>query len=181
MARKTAHRTVRSGYVYGSTARQREYAAGLARRQEAERLAEAERRAEMRRRAEERRRRSEMLERRRHVQRNQEKALSMSRGYVAALIFAAVVTLFLCVNYIKLQAAITRTTREIASMELRLEQKKSDNDALQTRIDTYLNLDHIKEIAINELGMVYANKNQILLYDKTESEYVRQHEDVPTP
>ena len=27
--------------------------------------------------------------------------------------------------------------------------------------------------------MVYANRNQVLLYDKTESEYVRQYEDIP--
>lgn len=27
--------------------------------------------------------------------------------------------------------------------------------------------------------MVYANKDQVLLYDKTESEYVRQYEDIP--
>ena len=30
-----------------------------------------------------------------------------------------------------------------------------------------------------ELGMVYANKNQVLLFDKSESEYVRQYEDIP--
>ena len=30
-----------------------------------------------------------------------------------------------------------------------------------------------------ELGMVYAKKDQVLLYDKTESEYVRQYEDIP--
>jgi len=29
------------------------------------------------------------------------------------------------------------------------------------------------------MGMVYANQSQILLYDKTESEYVRQNEDIP--
>ena len=42
-----------------------------------------------------------------------------------------------------------------------------------------MDLDHIYDVATKELGMVYANKNQILLYDKTESEYVRQYEDVP--
>ena len=30
-----------------------------------------------------------------------------------------------------------------------------------------------------ELGMVYANKDQVRLYNKTESEYVRQYEDIP--
>ncbi len=27
--------------------------------------------------------------------------------------------------------------------------------------------------------MVYANKDQVLLYNKSESEYVRQYEDIP--
>ena len=42
-----------------------------------------------------------------------------------------------------------------------------------------MDLDHVYKVATEELGMVYANKNQILLYDKTESEYVRQYEDIP--
>ena len=42
-----------------------------------------------------------------------------------------------------------------------------------------MDLDYIYDVATKELGMVYANKDQILLYDKTESEYVRQYEDVP--
>ena len=60
-----------------------------------------------------------------------------------------------------------------------MEHLKSENDALQTRIDTYVDLDHVYQVATEELGMVYANKDQILLYNKTESEYVRQYEDLP--
>ena len=30
-----------------------------------------------------------------------------------------------------------------------------------------------------DLGMVYANKDQVIMYNKTESEYVRQYEDIP--
>ena len=67
----------------------------------------------------------------------------------------------------------------IEDLELKLENLKSENDALQTRIDTYVDLDHVYKVATEELGMVYANKDQILLYDKTESEYVRQYEDIP--
>ena len=60
-----------------------------------------------------------------------------------------------------------------------MEQLRSENDALQTRINTDMDLDHIYKVATEELGMVYANRNQVLLYDKTESEYVRQYEDIP--
>ena len=37
----------------------------------------------------------------------------------------------------------------------------------------------IYKIATEELGMVYANKDQVRMYNKTESEYVRQYEDIP--
>ena len=60
-----------------------------------------------------------------------------------------------------------------------LEFLKSENDALETRINTSLDLDYVYRVATEELGMVYPNKNQVILYNKTESEYVRQYEDIP--
>ena len=50
---------------------------------------------------------------------------------------------------------------------------------LETRINTSIDLDNIYKIATEELGMVYANKGQVRMYNKTESEYVRQYEDIP--
>ena len=103
----------------------------------------------------------------------------MDGPYVVALTIAAVATLFLCVNYLHVQASITARMNHIEELELTLEHLKSENDALQTRIDTYVDLDHVYQVATEELGMVYANKDQILLYNKTESEYVRQYEELP--
>lgn len=113
------------------------------------------------------------------VRRNQEKALHMDGAYVFALTIAAVVTLLLCLNYLHMQSSITTRINQIEKLELQLENLKSGNDALQTRLDTYVDLDHVYKVATEELGMVYANKDQILLYDKSESEYVRQYEDIP--
>ena len=113
------------------------------------------------------------------VRRNQEKALHMDGAYVLALTIAAVFTLALCLNYLHMQASITARISNIETLELKLENLKSGNDALQTRMDTYVDLDHVYKVATEELGMVYANKDQILLYDRSESEYVRQYEDIP--
>lgn len=121
----------------------------------------------------------ENYQRSQRVRRNQEKALHMDGAYVFALTVAAVITLFLCMNYLHMQASITTRIHRIESLELELEALKSGNDALQTRLDTYVDLDHVYKVATEELGMVYANKDQILLYDKSESEYVRQYEDIP--
>lgn len=114
-----------------------------------------------------------------HVRRNREKALQMDLPYVIMLTIAAVITLCLCVNYLHLQSSITASIHEIETREVQLEKLKTENDALDMNINTSVDLDHVYKVATEELGMVYANKDQILHYDKTESEYVRQNEDIP--
>ncbi len=47
------------------------------------------------------------------------------------------------------------------------------------KINTDTNLDYVYKVATEELGMVYANSNQVVLYDKTDNEYVRQYDDIP--
>lgn len=113
------------------------------------------------------------------VRRNQEKALHMDLPYVVMLTFAAVCALYICVSYLHVQSSITGRIHHIEQLEKELEQLKSENDALQTRINTEIDLDHVYKVATEELGMVYANRKQVILYDKTESEYVRQYEDIP--
>lgn len=113
------------------------------------------------------------------VRRNQDKALYMDLPYIIVLTLAALCALYICVSYLHVQSSITSRIYNIEKMERELEQLKSENDALETRINTYVDLDHVYKVATEELGMVYANRNQVLLYDKTESEYVRQYEDIP--
>ena len=88
--------------------------------------------------------------------------------------------LVICVNYLQVQSTIGTRLAHIEELERSVEQMKAENDATETRINTSVDLDYIYKVATEELGMVYANRNQVLLYDKTESEYVRQYEDIPT-
>jgi len=158
MAEKSRRRRVEAGYVHGTAARKLEPA----------RRPEPERRREPRKSG--------------HtvtVRRNQEKALQMDLPYVIVLTVAAVCALYLCVSYLKLQSSITARLNHIESLEEQIESIKADNDALETRINTSVDLDYVYKVATEELGMVYANKNQVRLYNKTESEYVRQYEDIP--
>ncbi len=113
------------------------------------------------------------------VRRNQEKALQMDLPFVVMLTIAAICTLYLCVNYLHVQSSITSRIHNIEILEQDLEVLKSENDALETSINTYVDLDYVYEVATQELGMVYANKNQVIMYNKTESEYVRQYDDIP--
>ena len=113
------------------------------------------------------------------IRRNQERAMYMDLPYVILLTIASICTLYLCVNYLDVQSSITPRMHNIETLETQLEQMKAENDALETSINTSIDLNEIYETATKELGMVYANKDQVLLYDKTESEYVRQYEDIP--
>ena len=113
------------------------------------------------------------------TRRNQEKALPMDLPYVILLTFAAICTLYLCVNYLQLQSTVAARLNHIEALEKSIETIKADNDALETRINTSVDLDYVYQVATEELGMVYANKNQVRLYNRTESEYVRQYEDIP--
>ncbi len=119
-------------------------------------------------------RRAERIARRRERQ-----ALHMDLPYLMMLTAATCAALFICCSYIRVQSGITASMRNIETQEEQLEALKSENDALQTAINTDVDLDHIYEVATNELGMVYADRNQVIRYKKTESEYVRQYEDIP--
>lgn len=103
----------------------------------------------------------------------------MDLPFVIMLTIAAICTLYLCVNYLHVQSSITSRIHNIELLEQDLEVLKSENDALETSINTYVDLDYVYEVATQELGMVYANKNQVIMYNKTESEYVRQYDDIP--
>lgn len=126
-----------------------------------------------------RRSRTQSVRQDNRIRRNQERAMYMDLPYVILLTIASICTLYLCVNYLHVQSSITARMHNIESLETKLEQMKAENDALETSINTSIDLNEIYETATKELGMVYANKDQVLLYDKTESEYVRQYEDIP--
>ena len=103
------------------------------------------------------------------IRRNQEKALQMDLPYLAVLVAAAVCALYICVNYIHIQSGMTGRMDTIKTLEQQLD----------TSINTSVDLDHVYKVATEELGMVYAGKDQVLLYNQTESEYVKQYEDIP--
>lgn len=114
------------------------------------------------------------------IRRNRDKVQLISVPYLIVLVAATIMTLGVCASYLQVQASITANKNQIEKLESNLQTLKSDNNALEARISTYVDLKHIYEVATGELGMVYPSDDQILYYDKTESGYVRQYEDIPT-
>ena len=115
----------------------------------------------------------------RMIRKNRERALSMDLPYLVVMSAAVAVMLLLCVNYIAIQSKLTSTIKQTQKNESNLEKLRNENDSMENMIATYVDLDHIYDVATNKLGMIYARKNQVITYEKTESEYVRQFEDIP--
>ena len=73
------------------------------------------------------------VKRQHRIRRNQERAMYMDLPYVIMLTLASICTLYLCVNYLHLQSAITARMHNIEAMEEKLEKMRTENDALETR------------------------------------------------
>ena len=121
----------------------------------------------------------EQQRRKARIRRNRDKALQMSPSFVLFMALAAICVLFVCVHYMQVQTSIISTMAEIEEKEQELEALKADNDLLAAEIRTNVDLDEIYRVATEELGMVRPADDQILYYEKTESEYVRQYESIP--
>lgn len=104
---------------------------------------------------------------------------SLTLPYVIVLSIAMFMTLGICVKYLQLQSDMTARMRNISKLEAQLEIIKNENDNLEKRINTSVDLDYVYKVATEELGMVYAKRNQVKFFEKREQGYVRQTEDIP--
>ena len=92
----------------------------------------------------------------------------------------AVGGLLLCTkNYLEIKSDINQNNRKVASLEQQYQELAEQNDARETEIESSIDYDAIREYAMNNLGMSYPKKNQVLAYDGVESEYVRQNDEIP--
>lgn len=113
------------------------------------------------------------------ARKNREKADHMSFGYVLFLACALVAAGIILTGYIGLQSDITNSINSISSLESRLNNLKLDNDEEYSRITSNIDLEEVKRVAIQELGMRYAKEGQIITFSDEGSNYVRQIADIP--
>ena len=116
----------------------------------------------------------------RSLYKNRERALRMSAGYVAVLVICCICMAVVCANYLSLRDEITSKKANIAALELDIEALKAQNDSMDYAINSYIDIEYISKVAKEELGMVQAGKDQISFYNKSESEYMKQYNEVPS-
>ena len=108
---------------------------------------------------------------------NRDKAKHMNIGYVVFLTFALLLCAVILINYIHLQASVISHINEITRLETELNTLKRSNDEEKNRLESNIDLDYIRQIAIGELGMVYANEDQIILYKTQMHDSMRKNND----
>lgn len=113
------------------------------------------------------------------TRKNREKAKHMSAGYVLFLCAALLATGIILIYYVGLQADITNSVEQISRLENQLNDLKLANDEEYIRITSKVDLEEIKRIAIQELGMQYAGEGQIISFASESNDYVKQMADIP--
>ena len=103
----------------------------------------------------------------------------MNAAYVVFLAIAATIVLLLCVNYVRLQSELTKNSKSVTALQEQLANLKEENTTKYNAVVNSVNLDEIREKAINQLGMTYATSDQIVEYDNPAADYVKQYDNIP--
>jgi cell division protein FtsL len=107
------------------------------------------------------------------------KPVPMNKGYIFVMAISIVLVCIVLMSYVKLQSEMTNHISNISSLESELNEKKLANDETYTKIMSSVDLEEIKSIAVNELGMKYAKEGQVIEYEGEGNDYVRQYSDIP--
>lgn len=109
------------------------------------------------------------------IKRHQEAKRGLNATYVLFLAIMMCVAGYVCMNYLELTSSITNDLSKIASLETEYNSLKAENDDFENRINGAVDLEAIKKKAMNDLGMQYANDDQIIMYESDDTDYVRQY------
>lgn len=116
---------------------------------------------------------------RRQEKRHPKALSSMNFASLLVLTIAIIATVYVCVEYLMLQTEVSKMEKSIVSLEKDLTTMTKENDAAYASINTAYDLAEVYKIAVEELGMVYPNNNEVITYQGSEVDYVRQYEDIP--
>ena len=100
--------------------------------------------------------------------------------YTLFLIASVVVTVAACVVYLNLQHQITRTNKQIASLESQLTAITNENLAMEERMNSAVDLSEVYRMAVNEFNMTAITEGQVYYYSNNNEDYVKQYAHIPT-
>ncbi len=102
------------------------------------------------------------------------KAVPVNKPLLILSLIAFLAIGAMMIQYISLNSEISVLMSNIASLESDLNTLQDENDEYRSRIMNNVNLEKVREVAIMDLGMVYASEEQIITYDSQIDDYVEQ-------
>lgn len=115
----------------------------------------------------------------RQVRRNRRRARSINPAYAAFLAVAAVLAVLMCVGFLRIQADIVSRAENVGALQKELAELTEQNDTALQAAEDSVNLEEVRNKAVNELGMVYAAQGRVTEYDSPTSDYVKQYNQIP--
>ncbi len=103
-----------------------------------------------------------------------------SAGFVLCFCVIVGIVVISCVRFLNLKEVLTTQSEENERLTTQLSRLKSDNDALSENVQNSIDWTYIKDTAINDYGMKYATKDQIVWYHTDGSSGIRQYKEVPS-
>ena len=113
-------------------------------------------------------------ERRREIRRNNR----VNLVYTTVLAICATAVFAICYQYLNLQSDIKTNSTAVVELQNQLNSLKAENNSHESEINAGIDYNAIYDTAVNELGMVYPSRSQVIGYDSKESEYVKQYKDI---
>ena len=107
------------------------------------------------------------------------RAAQITPRFLMATMILSAILVAITVGFLCLKETITEQRRNIASLETQINTLKTDNDAYYNNVIASVNLEAIRDAAMNRLGMQYAGESQIRYYSTDGGSYVRQYQEVP--
>lgn len=101
-------------------------------------------------------------------------------GYAAFILLISFLTVAACIGYLKKKATITNQVEINEELASELSNLKSENAALEEELNNSIDWDHVRDVAINRLGMKYASKDQVVWYNTDDNSYIVQYKKVPS-
>ncbi len=125
------------------------------------------------------RREREQKEHSEAVRRNREKAFHISGRYMVFLTVACILSVVICVLYLSLQSGVISKAARVNELQQEISELREANDAKYNNAKDSINIDEVKQEAIEEYGMVYASPDQVITYPDPQGDYMKQYGEIP--
>ena len=104
---------------------------------------------------------------------------TLSLGFVLFLMLMLAVLMAGCIYYLGLRNDLTEHQSRITELESELSSLRTKNDEEYDRIMGSVDMEEVKRIAMDDLGMTYPGADQVVGISGTGGDYVRQYKDIP--